>query len=102
MIPYHPFHGERAFRERQVHMLRMVGDYGRLVGHRLAAEDLHRVAVAYAERERRLAEPGLRRPGIGLRVSSLREATGAALIRVGERLRGAPLPAVAPAEAPLA
>ncbi|MDP9356299.1 MAG: hypothetical protein M3R02_13645 [Chloroflexota bacterium] len=102
MIPYHPHPSDRAFGERQVHMLRLVGDYGRLVGHRLVAEDQHRAAVAFAERERRITEAGLHHPGIGMVVSSLRVATGSVLIRVGKRLRGAPVPASAPAEVPLA
>lgn len=97
MIPYHSHPSDRAFGERQAHMLRNVGDYGRLVGHRLAAEDHHRAAVAYAERERRVAEAGLHRTKSGVVIPSLRQAIGAVLIRVGERLRGAPLPTPASA-----
>ncbi len=97
MIPYHPYPGERAFRERQVHMLRIVGDYGPLIGHRLATEDLHRASVASAERERCLAEAGLNPPGLAPIVASLRRATGEVLIRFGEQLRGTPQPAPAPA-----
>lgn len=102
MIPYHPHPSDRAFGERQAHMLRIVGDYGRLVGHRLAAEDQHRALVAYAERERRASEAGLHRSGVPPVFASLRHAAGMALIQVGERLRGAPEPTATPAEARLA
>ncbi len=102
MIPYHPHPSDRAFGERQAHMLRTVGDYGRLVGHRLVAEDHHRASVAYAERERRMADAGLHRPGAGAFVSSLRGTTGAVLIRIGGRLRGAPVAPTTTTEATLA
>lgn len=102
MVPYHPHPSDRAFVERQAHMLRIVGDYGRLVGHRLVAEDQHRAAVAFAERERGITEAGLRGPGVRPSILSLRQVMGTIVIRVGERLRGAPMSASTPAEVPLA
>ncbi len=102
MIPYHPNPSDRAFGQPKACMLRFVGDYGYLAGHRLASQDHHRAAVAYAEQKRRLAEAGVHPPGVRAFIPSVREATGAALIRVGERLRRTPVAPTAATEAPLA
>ncbi len=97
MIPYHPDPGDHALGERRDHRLLTAGDYGRLSGHRMAAEDHAQAWIARAEQDRRLAEAGVHPPGMAALVAILREATSVVLIRVGERLRGAPQPAPAPA-----
>lgn len=101
MIPYHPHSSKRAF-GHQAHVLLTAGDYGQLSGHRIAAQDHARSWAARAEQDRRMAEAGMRTRGFTPFFASLRYATGVALIRIGERLRGAPVVPAAPAEAPLA
>ncbi len=102
MGPYHHHPSDRSFRERQSRMVRAVGDYGRHVSYHIAAEEHHRSAVVYADRERRVAEAGLHPSGIRPSIVAMRQATGAVVIRIGERLRGTPVPATTTVEVHLA
>ncbi|MDP9369472.1 MAG: hypothetical protein M3Q03_14555 [Chloroflexota bacterium] len=97
MIPYHSHATQPAFGEGPARIPLTAGDYGRLSGHRIVAEDHARAWIARAEQDRRLAEAGVHPPGIVALVVALREATGVALIQAREWLRGVPPTATDPA-----
>ena len=83
----------------QQEMLSIVGNCRGLTGRYLSAEAQRRSALGAAERSRLLARTGL----VARRWSgaALRQTLGLALIRAGERLRGA-RPVGAPRPAPRA
>lgn len=60
-------------------LLRAIGDFRGSGAHRLAAEELHPAAIAFADRRRLLRVDGLPTGGGGAVIGSLRTAVGSVL-----------------------
>jgi hypothetical protein len=88
------YHGRRlgTFEAYQSDLLKTITDCGgRFTGQKLAADDFRARLIAAAELDRQLAGAGIRSAGPGSIVAQARQRVGSLLVRVGERLRGAPV-----------